>query len=177
MSQAQKIAGARRSKKYKALIETLKLSDPAALAVLGYTVEPAEPEVDPRVTRLIETGAFSLAEAEEAVRASETAPEEAPTDEPAEADEAPAEPEQATSGGDVELTSEQVGNGLVEAQGLTFTKGRVYLTADAVEAMVRVRKTGSPEIIQSSGVGRTKAVLFFRMDSGDVAAQNLTKTA
>lgn len=49
----------------------------------------------------------------------------------------------------------------------------MYLTLDTIEAAVRVRKTGSPELIRSSGVGHTKAVLLYREDSGDVAAQNL----
>ena len=70
-------------------------------------------------------------------------------------------------------TSKERGDELVQAEGLTFARGRVYLTPDTIEAAVRVRKTGSPEIIRSSGVGRTAAVLLFREESGDVAAQNL----
>jgi len=176
---AQQIAGARRSKKYKALVAPpLNLDDVAALAILGFAVEavpePApEPQVDPRVARLVDSGAFTQEEAQEAVAAMDGTPTDQPTQEPE--SEAPAEE---PSGGDVEAApAGPVHEELVEAHGLTFTKGRVYLTADAAEAIVRVRKTGSPEILQSSGVGRTKAVVLFRTDSGDVACQNLSKAS
>ena len=64
---------------------------------------------------------------------------------------------------------------LVEKKGYAFTSCRVYVNMSIVEATVRVLKTGKPEIITSSGVGRTKAVLIQRMESGDVSVQNLTK--
>jgi hypothetical protein len=173
MSQAKTVAGARRSKKYKVLTQDpqFNLSDVAALAVLGFTVDAVpEPEVDPDVARLVETGAFTPEEAEAAIREVKAmSPEPAtPTeDEPAPEPTAPK----------VELTSEEKGDALVAEHGLKFTRGRVYLTADDIEAAVRVRKTGSPEIVQSSGVGHTKAILFFGTPSGAVAAQNLTKSA
>ena len=44
---------------------------------------------------------------------------------------------------------------------------RVYTNMAIVEAQVRVIKTGKPEIVSSSGVGRTKAVLIQRTESGD----------
>lgn len=185
MSTARQVAGARRSKKYKALrSEPVYLDDVTALAILGFAAqavpEPApQPQVDPRVARLVESGGYTLEEATAVIEelfptAAATAEPEA--SEPAEAEAPVEEPE--VSGGDVEATPPQPAHdALVEEHGLTFTKGRVYVTPDATEAIVRVRKTGSPEIIQSSGVGRTKALVLFRTDSGDVAIQNLTKAA
>src|SRR5438445_6200254 len=101
MSTARQIAGARRSKKYKALVAPpLNLGDVAALAILGLAVESAPeatlvpaPEVYPRVTRLVESGAFSQAEAEEAVRAMDGTPADVPASE---------EPAEKPSGGDIE---------------------------------------------------------------------------
>jgi len=71
------------------------------------------------------------------------------------------------------LTSKEKGETLVAQQGLTFTKGRVYGGPSLAEAIVRVHKTGKPEVVKSSGVGRTKAVLVYKEESGDIAQQNL----
>ena len=73
------------------------------------------------------------------------------------------------------VTSKDVAEALVEEKGYTFTKGRVYGGVTLAEAIVRVHKTGSPQIVQSSGVGRTKGVLVYKEESGDVALQNLTQ--
>jgi len=59
-----------------------------------------------------------------------------------------------------------------EAHGYALNTGRVYLTADAVKAAGRVVKTGTPEIVATSG-GRSTHVLVFRTDTGDAAVQNL----
>jgi len=66
---------------------------------------------------------------------------------------------------------------LVEKQGYKHTKGRVYGGPALAEAIVRVHKTGKPEIVASSGKGRVAAVVVFKTESGDVAQQNLTKEA
>lgn len=62
---------------------------------------------------------------------------------------------------------------LVESSPYSYTKGRVYVTTSIIEACVRVIKTGKPEIVKTSGNGRTKAVLIKREDSGDASIQNL----
>jgi hypothetical protein len=62
---------------------------------------------------------------------------------------------------------------LVEASPYKFAKGRVYVNSSIVEGVVRAIKTGKPEIVTTSGTGRTKAVLLVRQDSGDVSIQNL----
>lgn len=63
----------------------------------------------------------------------------------------------------------------VDAAGFKFTSGRVYFdgTGSMVEAVVRVTKGGKSEIVNTSGNGRTKAVLVTRTESGDVSVQNL----
>lgn len=74
----------------------------------------------------------------------------------------------------VALTSKEQADALVAQHGFTHTKGRVYATGSILEAAARVLKGGKPEVVTSSGVGRTKAVVIFRESSGDVAIQNLT---
>lgn len=141
-----KIAGVRRSKKYQALI-AVGLDDAAALRSLGVT-----PPVNGALAELLAAG-FSEDEARQALaRKTEVTPAPAP---------AP-------------LTVKEQGEALVTAQGLVFTRGRVYVTPDVIEAAVRVRKTGSPEVVRTSGVGRTKAVLVTKEETGDVSIQNLT---
>ena len=61
----------------------------------------------------------------------------------------------------------------VEAAGFSFARGRIYANPDVAEAIIRVHKTGSPEVVQTSGVGHTKAVALFLEESGDVSVQNL----
>ena len=75
------------------------------------------------------------------------------------------------------LTSKERGEALVAERGLTFTKGRVYGGGALAEAIVRVGRTGKPEVVQSSGVGHTVGQLVYKEESGDVAIQNLAKPA
>lgn len=105
----------------------------------------AEPKVDPKVQELVDAG-FTEEEAAKALAEVE-APVEAK--DPAEA--------------------------LVESQGYKHTKGRVYGGPSLAEAIVRVHKTGKPEIVPSSGKGRVAGVVVFKTEGGDVAQQNLVK--
>lgn len=70
-------------------------------------------------------------------------------------------------------TATEYNEALVAQNGRTFARGRVYINEAVVEGVVRVLKTGSSEIVNTSGVGRTKAVLVAREESGDVSIQNL----
>lgn len=163
---AQQAAAARRTTKYKALVAVINLDTPAAvdaaaLKILGVELPVAEPEPDPNAEALagLIAAGFDEAEAQEILTSVGT--------EEATALAAPAKVAPRPQ------SSKDQAEALVAESDLTFTKGRVYLTPDSIEAAVRVRRTGHPEIITSSGVGRTKAVVLFREDSGDVAAQNL----
>jgi hypothetical protein len=157
----QQIAAARRTTKYKTLVSAqFNMGDRAALAIVApglvipeVTVVEA---VNPNVVNLTAAG-FTPEEIAKILDEAET---EAA---------APEAPEAKVK----LVTSKEKGDALVAERGLKFAKGRVYLTPDGAEAFVRVRKTGTPEIIQSSGAGRTAAVLFFKTDTGDVALQNL----
>ncbi len=152
---AQQIAATRRTKKFKALV-AIGLSEHDALAKLGVQQGPA---ADERLADLI-AGGFSEAEAREILATHDGAPASpapAPVVEP---------PKPATS--------QDLAEALVEASPFKFSKGRVYVGGDAIEAQVRVRKTGKPEIIAASGVGRTTAMVLFRTETGEVAIQNLT---
>lgn len=111
------------------------------------------PKVDARVQQLLDAG-FTQEEAEAALTEAPEAPVEAAV---------PTKKEQDAA--------------LVEKHGYVFTKGRVYTGVEHAEAIVRVHRTGKTEIVQSSGVGRTKAVLVSKEESGDVALQNLTASA
>lgn len=62
---------------------------------------------------------------------------------------------------------------LVAESGFDYTKGRVYVTPSIVKAVIRVTESGRPEIVPTSGAGRTKAVLLNRTESGDTFIQNL----
>lgn len=136
--------------KYKILLARLG-SEEAATAAYHAAFGTTEPKVDPAVAELIDAG-FTQEEAERALAAT-----------PAKLAEV------------VPLSSKERGEALVAEKGLTFTKGRVYATGSTAEAIVRVLKTGKPEVVTSSGVGRTKAVLVYKEDSGDVALQNLAQ--
>jgi hypothetical protein len=61
-----------------------------------------------------------------------------------------------------------------EGEGYALNTGRTYLTGDALKAAARVAKSGTPEIVATSG-GRNSHVLLFRSPAGDVAVQNLRK--
>lgn len=141
-------AKVKKDPQFQALVAVLG-SDQKALAAFN-RVRPTEPAVDPKVAALVDAG-FSEAEAKEAL----------------------AEPAQAEV--KVPETSKEKAEALAESKGFTYARGRVYGTVALAEALVRVHKTGRPEIVASSGVGRTKAVLVYKEESGDVALQNLTK--
>ena len=144
-----------RTKKYQALI-AVGLSPEAAAKKYREVVEGLAPVAAPDpVQQLIDAG-FDEAEARAIVNAGAT-------------------PEPEAKVVLVKQTSQEIGEALVEKAGLAFTKGRVYVTPDIIEACVRVRKTASPEVVTSSGVGRTAAVLIFKTEGGDVALQNLAK--
>jgi hypothetical protein len=140
------------TKKFKALIAA-GLTEDAALK--AYRTAESEDAVfgrfcrNPRVQQLLDAG-FTVTQAKLALAA----------------------PVEATV-----LSSKERGEALVAKQGLTFTKGRVYGGPVLAEAIVRVHKTGKPEIVKSSGAGRTAGVLVYKEESGDVAQQNLTVPA
>lgn len=139
---------------FKALASVLG-SDAKALEAFNRVNEGTTE--DPRIQELVDAG-FSRDKAVAALTA----------DEPAEVKvEAPKAPK----------TAKEKADALVEKKGLAYAKGRVYTTTDIIEAQVRVMRSGKAEIVQSSGVGRTKAVLVTREESGDVALQNLTTPA
>lgn len=145
-----------RTKKYQALI-AVGLSPEAAAKKYREVVEGLAPEpVSDPAQDLLDAG-FSQDEVDAIIGAGATPEVEAVVAKP------------------VAKTSQELGEALVEQHGLAFTKGRVYVTPDIIEAAVRVRKTASPEVVTSSGVGRTAAVLVFKTDGGDVAIQNLAK--
>lgn len=123
------------------------LTEDAALK--AYRTVEGEDAVDPRVQQLLDAG-FTVTQAKLALAA----------------------PVEATV-----LSSKEQGEALVAKQGLTFTKGRVYGGPALAEAIVRVHKTGKPEIVKSSGAGRTAGVLVYKEESGDVACQNVMKPA
>lgn len=144
-----------RTKKYQGLI-AVGLSPEDAIKAYRRVVEGlAEPEPEPEVNPLqplLDAG-FTQEEAQAILASGNTEPT---------AEEAKPEP-----------TAQELAEALVVEKGFDFARGRVYVTPDMIESAVRVRKTGAAEIIASSGAGRTKAVLLFRTESGEVALQNL----
>lgn len=82
--------------------------------------------------------------------------------------------------GEIEIemppTEKEKAEALVAERGFSYAKGRVYGSPLLADAIKRVHGGKDAEIVPSSGVGRTKAVLVYREESGDVALQNLTKT-
>lgn len=149
------IASVKRTKMYKALI-AVGLDENAALKELGHVV--AAP-VDERLARLIAAG-FTEAKAREALANAGVALDAAPQTVAATTVAKP-------------LIAKDAADALVAESPYEFTKGRVYVGGDAIEAQVRVRKTGKPEIVGKDGEGRTKALLMFKTANGDVAIQNL----
>lgn len=168
------IAGIKRSKAFgplkgafEVLVNNGGFSETDALVRLGLVealpAAPADPDAE-RVAALVATGKFTEAQARSIVAAAAQPQHFTPTV-PAQAAPAKAEP----------VTSKAQADVLVTQQGLAHAKGRVYLTGAMLEAGARVLKNGTPEIIASSGAGRTTHVLIFRTDGGDLAAQNLYK--
>lgn len=136
---------------YKALLALLGDEDKALESFQRLTATVAEPKVDPAMQTLIDAG--FTPEQIAAAMSDDTPPV--------------AEPEVV-----VEPHEE-----LREQQGFDFAKGRVYAGAELAEAIVTVTKTGKPRIVTGRTVNeRTKAVLVYRLESGDVALQNLIKS-
>lgn len=142
--------------KFQALLGALGSEEKAKIAF--DRLQPAAPEVDPRMQTLLDAG-LTPEQAEQALTE----------------DEAPAEPTKLAQV--TPLSSKERAEALVADKGYEYTKGRVYGGPSLAESIVRVHKTGKPEIVSSSGVGRTKGVLVYKEDSGDVALQNLTQNA
>lgn len=157
----------RSTKKYKALIAA-GLDDSAALGVMGVSLEAAEPvvepEIDPRITSLVEAG-FKPEQAAQIVAEQDAGSSKKKSK----------KAKKAKADAPAELSPKERAEALVAERGLTFTRGRVYVTSQVIEAQARVMKTGAPEVVQTSGVGHINAVLIYREDSGDVAVQNLRK--
>lgn len=156
----------RATKKFKALIAA-GLSETEAFNVLGVGDEAPTVESDP-VADLVTAG-FTEVQARKIIAdraAGEGKVKGKKKGKKAKAEAAP-EPEV--------ISPKQAAEALVAQQGMTFTRGRVYGGIELAKAIVRVSETGTPEIVASSGVGRTSAVLVYRETSGDVAQQNLMK--
>lgn len=62
---------------------------------------------------------------------------------------------------------------LLEGKGGKFVKGRTYVTNEAVKALARVAKSGTPELV-ASPEGYGNHLLVFVSDQGNVAVQNVT---
>lgn len=154
----------RATKKYKALIAA-GVNDAEALNILGVTVEQAGPEVDPRIATLIQDGLFTVEQAERIIAGDGSTKKKGKK----------GKGKKAKAEAPVELTPKQVAEALVAERGMTFARGRVYVTPAIIEALARVTKNGKAEVVQASGVGRVAAVLVYKETSGDVAVQNLAK--
>lgn len=155
---ARTLASIKKDPQFKALVAVLGSEEKAKVAF--DRLRPPTPEIDPNVKALLDAG-FTEAEAQQALASSATPAT------PAAATPPPAAP--------APQTSKDRAEALVVEHGYGFTKGRVYGNMALAEAIVRVHRTGTPQIVQSSGVGRTKAVLVYKEESGDVALQNLTR--
>lgn len=132
------------------------MSEVDARTFLGLNVE------DPRVAMLV-AGGFTREQALEAL---------ARTTQTTQATQASAVPATATP----TPTPEQLREELVAKAGMTYTRGRVYLSTTAIETCVRVRKTGRPEVLAVREGTHIAGLLVYRTDTDDVAVQNLAKT-
>jgi hypothetical protein len=161
----------RATKKYKALIAA-EFSDSEALNFLASQgvdvshVQPKDAPEDDALAALVQAG-FTREQAEQ-LNASQ------PKGKKAKKKAKKAKAAKAAPAPEV-LTAKQEGEALVAQRGFSFSRGRVYSTMETIEAQVRVLKTGRPEVVSTSGVGRVVAVLIYREESGDVAVQNLAK--
>ncbi|NUS02007.1 MAG: hypothetical protein HOV97_05520 [Nonomuraea sp.] len=165
----------RATKRYKALIAA-GLSDTDALGVMGVSEAEAQ-EVDPRLAGLIH-GGFTEEQARKILGDQDAAPKGKKGKKKGKKAKASAaikaEVAEVVA---ASMSPKERAEALVAEKGLTFTRGRVYVTPTMIEALARVTKTGKAEIVQASGVGRTTAVLIYKEESGDVAVQNLMKPA
>lgn len=144
------------TKKYRALLAAFDGDKDKALQAYTASEAPVPVETDPQAQKLadlVEAG-FSAEQAEKILSGRvEAKPKEEK----------------------VSKTSQEKAEALVAKHGLTFTKGRVYVTPEIIEAAVRVLKTAKPEVVKSSGAGRVHSVLIFRTEGGDAAIQNTIK--
>jgi len=150
----------RSTKKYRALIAIGMSDEQAVKALTPVVVEPEPLPELPVVDLLMEKGGYTREQAEALIASLST-------DEPAHVEPTPTPVP-------VVLSAKEKAEALVAEAGLTFTRGRVYGKGELLEAAARVLKTGTPEIVKSSGVGHTAAVLVYREESGDFAMQNLS---
>jgi hypothetical protein len=153
---AQRLAALRRTEKFKACI-TAKVDPDLAVKALDPELHAAlhPVEADPLTAQVAALVAANFTEAEARRLLGGTATEVTPAE--------------------AAVAVKDEAEALVAAKGLAFTKGRVYVTGSILEAAARVLKGKKPEIVASSGVGRTSAVLVFCLPSGDAAIQNLHK--
>jgi len=136
---------------FQALAAVLGDDQKALAAFNRINPEPeAEPVVDARVQKLLDAG-LTAEEAATALADVETVLE------------AP-------------VTEKEKAEALMVERGFTWAKGRVYATPALAEAIIRVHRGAKAQVVPSSGVGRTKAVLVYKEASGDVVLQNLTKS-
>jgi hypothetical protein len=171
MATTAKRTNPRATKKYKALIAA-EFSDGEALNFLASQgvdvshVQPKDDATNDALDALVKAG-FTPEQAEQ-LNASQPAKKGKKDKKRKKAKAAKAPAPEA-------LTAKQEGEALVAQRGFSFSRGRVYSTMETIEAQVRVLKTGKPEVVSTSGVGRVVAVLIYREESGDVAVQNLAK--
>lgn len=71
-----------------------------------------------------------------------------------------------------ETTKEKLARQVDEA-GLSFTRGRVYVTKSVIEAVARTLRNGKAQIVEASGNGHVSHILVAKEESGDVSLQNL----
>lgn len=163
------------TKKYRALIAA-GVSEADALDVLGFST-PAPAPVDDRLAGLIE-GGFTEEQARKILGDQDASSKPSKKGKGKKGKKAKASAAVKAEVAEVvaaSMSPKERAEALVAQNGLTFTRGRVYVTPDMIEALVRVTKTGKPEVVSASGVGRVAAVLVYKEDSGDVAVQNLSQ--
>lgn len=165
------------TKKYKALIAA-GVSESDALDIMGVApAQPAEPAVDERLAGLID-GGFTEEQATKILADRDAQAKPAKKGKGKKGKKAKASAAIKAEVAEVvaaSMSPKERAEALVAQNGLTFTRGRVYVTPAIIEALVRVTKTGKPEVITASGVGRVAAVLVYKEESGDVAVQNLSQ--
>lgn len=167
------IGGIKRSNAYKALIAAGK-TERKALRKCGVVEVKPVTDDSAKVAALVATGLYNEAEAKAVVAGQFFTPTQATqVDLTKPAKKAKKGVSLAKPEPVVEATSKTASDALVAQSGYAHGRGRVYVNAAIVEGIVRVLKTGTPEIVNTSGVGRVPAVVIFREDSGDVAVHNL----
>lgn len=72
----------------------------------------------------------------------------------------------------IETAKERLSRQVDEA-GLAFTRGRVYVTKEIIEAQARTMRNGRSQIVKASGKGHISHVLIAKEETGDVSVQNL----